>query len=196
MKPHHESLQTLFDNVARQMPQHGLVPTMESLWREPLESILEMENAKRRKRSWQLRTQVAQDTDWTAFLTAKQHANLQNQRRRYVKKYGHEPDEDHSCIFDLGQTAAWTKNSHGLPTLRTTSSGPLWSPWKRRWLTKRERAAAMGFPVFPDLARKSGVTVCEEHLGPGRVGNAMHVASVGVAFAIAVVAGSADEARP
>ena len=72
------------------MPQHGMTPAMVSTWREPLEDILEMENAMRRKRSWPLRANVAQDVDGTGFLKSKQQANLQAQRRRYVQTHGHE----------------------------------------------------------------------------------------------------------
>merc|ERR1712026_389861 len=63
----------------------------------------------------------------------------------------------------------------------------LWSPHRRRWLTHPERAAAMGFPVYQDLAEAARVPLDHAALQApaSSLGNAMHMANVGVVVAVA-----------
>ena len=96
-------------------------------------------------------------------------------------------------VFDIGQNPGFGGSSASgaasLPVLRR-SSGPLWSMARNRWLVHSERLAAMGFPTFVDLACVAGVPEDTSSLrGPaGGAGNAMHVANVGCAWALARLA--------
>ena len=124
---------------------------------------------------------------WRSSMSVGQRSSLQQQIDRYRQRHGHEPGSDPACLFDCGQSHDWTSNVRGLPTLRR-NTGPLWSPWKQRWLTNRERATAMGYPVFPDLAQAAGVSMVGQKLPNRSIGNAMHVPSVGVVLALVLVA--------
>ena len=68
----------------------------------------------------------------------------------------------------------------GVPTMRCDSS-KIWSFQNRRWLTKKERLAAMGFPVYQNLAEAAccAVDVVSPNGPAYSVGNAMHVANAG-----------------
>ena len=67
-----------------------------------------------------------------------------------------------------------------MPTFRRGSSR-CWSTKFRRWLLPRERAAAMGYAVYDDLAHAASVPLDEVMLGAPAytIGNAMHVANLG-----------------
>ena len=75
-----------------------------------------------------------------------------------------------------------------LPTLRRQSSR-LWVPGRRPGVILRERAACMGFPVYRSLAWAARMD--EDTLPPQApeytIGNAMHVANVGIDIAVALV---------
>ena len=86
-----------------------------------------------------------------------------------------------NLIFGLNDNplkrVAWSANGK-LPTLRTNSDR-MFSPWKGRFLTLRERIAAMGFPVYPSLAHASqGQLVQGRHVSTHLAGNAMHLPNV------------------
>ena len=54
-------------------------------------------------------------------------------------------------------------------------------------MTRRERAACMGYPVYPDLAAAAQIPVdiSTDAAPRSSLGNAMHVACVGVVLAAA-----------
>ena len=100
------------------------------------------------------------------------------------------PEESAACVFDLSDTPQYKTGSNAvtLPTLRQRK-GRWWSPMHRRWMLPREKAACMGFPVYDDLAAASRTKLDKltvEHAG--FIGNAMHVANVGVVMLAAMFA--------
>ena len=61
----------------------------------------------------------------------------------------------------------------------------MWCNTRKRWLLLAELRAAMGYPVFEDLAHVANVPH-EPATGPSfATGNAMHVANVGCVFLLA-----------
>ena len=95
-----------------------------------------------------------------------------------------------AVCFDLSQRPDRQVIFEGvLPTFRSSSS-LVWSPARKRWLTFRERAACMGYPVYPDLSASAMVELDTATLEGPRyaIGNAMHVANVGAVLAVALMA--------
>lgn len=132
----------------------------------------------------------AQDVDLTMLLNPRERKSLKCYTQKYVARFGHDPESDANAFFYLGDNAhmrtTWSCVSGRLPTLRT-SSGKLWSPCARRWLTHKELLAAMGFPTYPVLAQAMGVSIMEfDSVANARafLGNAMHAGVAGVVIAV------------
>lgn len=122
------------------------------------------------------------ETDWSAGLTAKQRQYLKLYLERWQTQHGRDACESPRCIFDLGDSPSYKVhggNGLNMPTVRRRVS-PWWSPAHRRWMLPREKAAAMGFPVYPDLAAAARVGLDSLTQDASAVGNAMHVANVGL----------------
>ena len=70
------------------------------------------------------------------------------------------------------------------------AGGRYWSDARGRWLLPRERMAAMGYAVYPDLASIAVVPLdsAAAQAPAFTVGNAMHVASVGCVIVCALLA--------
>ena len=130
------------------------------------EQILQEENLARAKRG--LSPLSEHSSDWAYLLTAKQRSRL-----------SHHMHTSDGSIWDLSQSVRFARTRYNqLPTLRRGSTR-LWSRTKKRWVLQVELQAAMGYPVFPDLAHVANVP-CEDVQGPkAAIGNAMHVANVG-----------------
>ena len=79
-----------------------------------------------------------------------------------------------------------------LPTITRSNARKMWLPSQGRWLLHRELAAAMGFPVCPDLAHVAEVAEDQITSPPGcrssMIGSTMHVANVGCVIAVALAA--------
>ena len=100
------------------------------------------------------------------------------------------------CLSDEpdGGWVTWSGVSSAIPTLRR-SSGLIASPYAQRMFLLRELFASMGFASFPTLAKVAGVPLYQVHkplLGlkyshmRQALGNAQHVANVGVFSACAL----------
>ena len=100
------------------------------------------------------------------------------------------------CLSDEpdGGWVTWSGVSSAIPTLRR-SSGLIASPYAQRAFLLRELFASMGFASFPTLAKVAGVPLYQVHkplLGlkyshmRQALGNAQHVANVGVFSACAL----------
>ncbi len=130
--------------------------------------------------------------------------NAQEQIRyeAYLARWEALPPNSRCCLDDLvchlgdnplGGWLTWSAKGCKVPTMRR-SSGLLAIPKFARLLTLREQYAAMGYPVFDDLAAAAQVKVFSmwtrglTHPNMKRaLGNSMAVASVGV-FAAVVLA--------
>ena len=157
-----------------------LVPTP-SLWDIAIASpdqVLAEENAARAGRRFRLAPLQEPSNDWEYLLTGKQKARL----HRYTEAAS-PPGGDH--VFDLGQNAEWSRSATTLPTL-TTKSGRMWFRPLHRWLLPVELAYAHGFPVAPRAARDANVEVDTNSYTVCDIGGSMHMASVGMALAIAL----------
>ncbi len=157
--------------------------------------MLEWENRIRAKRG--LEPRVLGDglvPDWTPFLTSQQRDFLARATDQWREFRGTAPESDLSCVFDLGQNPGRQKRPPSrLPTFRG-GGGRYWVPARRRWLLPLEKAACLGFPVYQGLASAAGVP--EDALAACcsdcPVGNAMHVANVGMVLAVGLAAVRTD----
>ena len=128
--------------------------------------------------------------DLTCCLTERERESLEHYTWAYFGRFGHLPDNDPDCFFDLTDNAAnrltWSCVSGKIPTLRTGSS-KCWSPCRKRWLTVNELLAVMGFPTYEPLARSMGVQTMEfqtRSQAKALLGNAMHAGVAGVAVLV------------
>ena len=125
---------------------------------------------------------VRPGSEWREALTIKQQGYLNRYEALWRQRHGTDAEHSPECVFDLGDTPEYKgiSKSSVLPTIRRRSAA-WWSPQRKRWMLPREKAAGMGFPVYEDLAWRAQVQV--DHLTvehPAAIGNAMHVANVGV----------------
>ena len=118
---------------------------------------------------------------WRSLLTPDQAKYLDTYITLWRQRHQQGPEATPSCIFDLGDSPGYKglPAMRQLPTLRHRQS-IWWSPLHGRWMTHREKAGCMGFPVYEDLANRARVGL-DVSTGkcPQALGNAMHVASVG-----------------
>ena len=134
----------------------------EALWRADRQELLAAENEARARHGWPPRADdVGPSDDWTYLLTEQQRGFLDGYTAsaavRRPRAAGH--------VFDLTQSPMRSAaRGCQVPTFRRGSSR-CWSTKFRRWLLPRERAAAMGFAVYDDLARAASVPLDEAMLG-------------------------------
>ena len=90
-------------------------------------------------------------------------------------------------VVDLSQSMGFGRLAGCVPTLRASHVKPLWLLVEKRWLLHSELAAMMGLPVVETWSHVSGVPLDTATNGapPNSLGNAMHVACVGVAMVCA-----------
>ena len=147
------------------------------------ENALAEENKARAARSLEPVNQVS--SDWTYLLTESQKRFLGRYNEKWLGARRRPPEDDPSCVFNLGQDpmkrCCWTSSKGLLPTL-LHSGGRLWVPSLKRWLLPLELAAMSGFPVTEALARAGRVSVdtCSDVYTQAQLGNGMHVSSVGI----------------
>lgn len=132
--------------------------------------------------------------DWSYLLSPAQRRLVQTLRAQWQTKHHRNPDEDLECVWDLSKSPSRSRCSATrgvLPTI-TRKTVRFWLPARKRWLLRRELAAAMGYPVYSQLARAGVVAEDSATSPPGdrssMIGNAMHVASVGCVLAVALAA--------
>lgn len=131
--------------------------------------------------------------DMTKLLTPGEVSRLQAYTESWVQRFGHHPCHCPWAIFNLRDNPeagwlTWSAAGGRIPGLRTGTQ-KLWSPFLRRWLTNKELLAAMGVPVYPQLANAAGVALVAVAPGPDAwhmLGNMMHIASVGTAIFVAM----------
>ena len=96
----------------------------------------------------------------------------------------------HFFIFPRCRSLCMTTRRCCLPTFTCVGTPLVWIPSKKRWLTAREKAAFMGNPVFPHLAKAAGYSEAPDFdvilksgsqgaTAHAAIGNAMFVPNVG-----------------
>jgi len=129
------------------------------------------------------RHRSVEPTGWSELLTEPQRRSLAGFEARWLNHYQRSAKHFPECVFDLGDTPDYKTglpSTSALPTARRRAA-VWWSPHHERWMLAREKAACMGFPVYEDLAKRAKVPedlLTVEHAAA--VGNAMHVANVGM----------------
>lgn len=95
---------------------------------------------------------------------------------------------------DPSRRVSWSAASNCLPTLRT-NAGVFWHPFSQSWLVGQELLAAMGFPVYPEMAAAMHTeTVTLDANGCRKaLGNCMHL---GCAYLVLLCALSSVQMCP
>jgi len=164
----------------------------------PLEEILEEAFLVAQRRgiaipAWLFNATDESQIDLTFLLNPREIEALTIYNLKYVARFGREPHEDPNCAFYLGDNpethTTWSCASGRLPTMRTGTSHFTWIPNRKRWITSKEFAAAMGFPVYPQLARAMNVPLLELDTTEARsfLGNSMHAANLGLIVLVTLV---------
>ena len=123
-------------------------------------------------------------------LTSYERVRSLNYASLWRHRYGTEAHTERDLIFNLGDNPCggwltWSAPStgaiHRVPTFRRHWTAQ-WLPHQQRWLTSNERLVCMGFPAHPGLAVCYGMseTYCLTWEQRHTLGNAMHVANIGV----------------
>ena len=136
----------------------------------------------------------------TGVLTHRELMGLEHYRMAWQRAGGISACEPADMIVHLGDNpkadgtgwCTWTLSSKAIPTLRR-SNGILWSFGLQRPVLLKEQYAAMGFCTFPWLSSTAGVRLydvtnmpCTYPQARQAIGNAQHVACVGVFTACAL----------
>lgn len=101
------------------------------------------------------RPSPSQRDDYTWILNDRERLALIEYGHAYWKRFRELPHASPDLVVFLGDNPwsrlTWSATSGMLPTFRM-NNGLMWIPSLRRFLTAREKLAAMGFPVFQEHA--------------------------------------------
>ena len=125
-----------------------------------------------------------------APLTRHEKIRLEAYFRLWTRRSETRPLSEPDLVFNLGDnpdggwltwSAPSTGGEHRVPTFRKSWTAQ-WVPHRQRWLTSTERLVLMGFPASPALSCCYSMTGSYQLEWEARhtVGNAMHLANVGV----------------
>ncbi len=147
--------------------------------------ILEVENRARAQR--RLAPLDVGSADWSYMFTAKQQEYVCELNRMWRDQLGTDPDCDANCVYDLSQNPRFRPRASFRGILpAVTTSALFWSPMRKRYMLPVELAVAGGIPVIPALASVCNIHHVGYHVSPAQVGNAMHVANMGMFLAVAL----------
>ena len=143
------------------------------------DELLQEENLARRAK--QMPPLESSSSDWRYLLS-------EDRRNLLAEHEANASAGVTASVVDLSQSTRFGRLCPCVPTLRASTIKPLWLMEKKRWLLHSELAAMMGFPVAELWSQVSGVPLdTATAVGPpNALGNAMHVACVGVAMACAL----------
>ena len=128
------------------------------------------------------------------LLTEREQRALRAYEKAYFDEYGccAQSDPDLVCFLgDNGSTwRTWSAKSRAIPTFRRNcKSGLFWIPSLGRFLTSREKLAALAWPVDLHISKAMNCQPIgsQDILRAADIaGNAMHFASVGIAQLLAL----------
>ena len=126
------------------------------------------------------------------LLSRSERAHLREYMELWRQTHGTDPEAEPALVVNLGDNpgsgfCGWSaptsrRSGFVLPVLRKGWTA-MWLPSAGRWLSMGERLAVMGFPAYPAMAPLYGLQVpfsVPWKVAKHAVGNAMHVANVGV----------------
>ena len=112
------------------------------------------------------------------YLTHAETVRLKTLSQLWKKRVGKHPEECPDAIFHIGDepgySLSWTLGGR-VPCFRR-SMWRLWVASRERFMTVKEKYAALGFPVYSDLAAQAGVPVMPTVTGIACI-NRLHVLS-------------------
>ena len=176
----------LFSTIARHnrqadvsRPRHALLAT-ECEWQRELRWLEALRGSQPHGGAWSAMT-------WRERRAVQYYHNL------YAQRYWACSTQAADLFCFLGDNPwsriTWTAHSGKLPTLRM-NAGFMYNIASNRYLTPREKLAAMGFPTYQELAAQMGVPCVlegddEARAAGAAVGNSMHL---GVLYLVLLVA--------
>jgi hypothetical protein len=130
--------------------------------------------------------------DLTYLLNGREQECIEILDSEYAARFSKDPGENDDLVYFLGDNAAarkvWSAVSGKLPTFRT-NNGKYWMRKRKRWLCPREKLAALGWPVTPDVASAMGVPmvpVRDAKRAESIAGNCMHLSTSTVILFVAL----------
>jgi hypothetical protein len=122
---------------------------------------------------------------WLDGLSKKEKSNLLIYEKRWQQKHNFDPATDPRAKFVISQSAVWRETmatEDGTCPCWTKSGTPrVWVSSLGRWVTAREKANSMGFPVFANTAQAARVPVLDCETMPhlhATLGNSMCVFNI------------------
>jgi hypothetical protein len=126
-----------------------------------------------------------QYNDMMYLLNNNELTRVQDYDDMWFHAYGHHGWENPDCVYHIGdnplQRRVWSGSGH-LPSFRK-SMGILLHRATNTIVTGKERLAAMGWPIYPELAAAAGshmAVVDDIRRARQFAGNSYHVATVGL----------------
>ncbi|CAL1165999.1 unnamed protein product [Cladocopium goreaui] len=171
----------VYSKLAASLQQHfSSSPSWAWITSLPTESdLLNEENAARACKH--LDPVAKLSPSWSYLLTEKQQGYLAHAAEQWWNRYGVAASADDRCVVNLGDNPAKRRVPKPGPLMTFKhNAGILWLAGKSRWLTARERAAAMSFPVYSCLAEQALLEADNLTRSAAAVGNSFHVANVGL----------------
>ena len=127
--------------------------------------------------------------DLTYLLTEREWKSLQKCESEYASRYGRPASKDPNLVIFLGDDAVsfnitWSAVSGAIPTYRNNAKTCIfWSPFRKRFLTSREKLASMSWPVVAPIADGLGTPMLPtlDIVRAGDMaGRGMHLISVAI----------------
>jgi len=125
-------------------------------------------------------------------LNDREEGALGRYHNRFLEKFRMDPVLFPWLVYFLGddckEYCCWSAISRAIPTFRV-HAGLYWFPAFNRFMTPREKLAAMGFPVYPELADALRVPVMEiedSHAMGMLAGNCMHFVNAAAILLVAL----------
>ncbi|CAE7825770.1 unnamed protein product [Symbiodinium sp. CCMP2592] len=132
------------------------------------------------------------DPNLDSLLLPRERRVLSDLLCVYRKKHRSDPYQDKNLVIHLGDSSerqCWSAASGRVPTFRATG-GLLWSVPRSRWMTARERLAALGLPVTDETAAAMGVPkfpCLDVRRAQHVAGNSFHFSTVSVVQLVALL---------
>lgn len=141
--------------------------------------------------TWLSKVMPGNKVDLKHLLLPREKGVIRTLCKDYRTRFKRSAQLDENLFIHLGDNVSrkcWSATSGKIPTFRT-SAGKMYNVAWRRWLTGREKMAALGFPISLQVSEAMGVpTLCMSDTRRANhvSGNSMHFASIGVVQMVAL----------
>jgi len=130
-----------------------------------------------------------------ALLNKSEKLHLKLYEQKWRLSFDEDAKDNPNAVFLLGDNpltyCTWTRgmaSSNGqLPAFKK-SAGKLWIASKERWMTPREKLAALGYPVYEMMAEAARCDLLQIDSPDlhAQAGNAWHISNAGMIMVVAL----------